>query len=112
MEKLKELKSNLFDFIDLLAEQKKWELSTKITNETMLPVFNKSVGENFLKKRGYFLSGFVLNGKPIWMKDFVCVQIEDNLIRVWHDLPKAKPSFIHQSFITGLPIALNYFERI
>ena len=67
--------------------------------------------EIYLKKRGYTMN-YILN-KRVMIKDFTCVFFSDGLIEVWTDKSNSKNSvFIKDSLITGLPITLNYFERI
>jgi hypothetical protein len=47
------------------------------------------------------------------VKDFTCVFVNKNVIEVWHDKTKNNKSvFINESLLTGLPITLNYMERI
>lgn len=77
--------------------------------------------EKYLKKRGYVLNTIL--GKPVWTKEFCCVYIEDNYVEAWHDLSgwkphslytkrKGKSVFITEALLTGLPITLDYFEKI
>ena len=72
--------------------------------------------EKYLKRRGYVEN--VILGSVIFTKGFVCIKIhtqnnELNFVEIWSDVPnKGKSHYIHQSLLTGLPILLNYFERI
>lgn len=67
--------------------------------------------ENYLKKRGYTMN-YVLN-KRVMVKDFTCVYFENDTVEVWHDKANNNKSvFIKESLLTGLPLTLNYFERI
>jgi len=67
--------------------------------------------EDFLKKRGYTLN-YILK-KPVMVKGFTCVSISKSHIEIWHDIPGRQGSFfVHGSMLTGLPITLNYMERI
>ena len=62
-----------------------------------------------LKKRGYIKYG------DIYTKGFVFVTFvegkELTQINVKHDIKGSKWHVINESFVTGLVIALNYFER-
>lgn len=72
---------------------------------------SKDLIESFLKKRGYTLN-YIMK-KPVMTKGFVVVNIQDEFVEVWHDVPKKQDSvFIKESMLTGLPITLNYMERI
>lgn len=71
---------------------------------------NNQLFENYLKSKGYVLNTVL--GEPIFIKGFVCVKIHKHYIEVWIDKIKSKPVLIKNSFLTGLPITLNYMERI
>ena len=72
---------------------------------------SKELIESWLKKRGYALN-YIMK-KPVMTKGFVVVSLQDGFIEVWHDIPKRQSSvFIKESVLTGLPITLNYMERI
>ena len=67
--------------------------------------------EKFLKKRGYTMNYML--GKPIMVKGFTCVYVQDDYVEVWHDKTNNDKSvFVNESLLTGLPITLNYMERI
>lgn len=67
--------------------------------------------ENYLKKRGYVKNTML--EFPLYTKDFTCVAIKDNFVEVWTDVDNNKrPCVIDKSLLTGLPITLNYYERI
>jgi hypothetical protein len=67
--------------------------------------------ETYLKRKGYNLN--YVSGKPVMVKGFTCCYIQKDSVEVWHDVPNSKSSvFIHESILTGLPITLNYMERI
>jgi hypothetical protein len=70
---------------------------------------NEPLVESFLKKKGYVLN--VVLGKTIWTKGFVCVEIHENSIEVWIDIKNAKSVFVNESYLTGLPLTLNYMEK-
>jgi len=76
--------------------------SIKEITETMI--------ENYLKKRGYIVN--LLRGEKVLTKDFVVVKILDNEVELWHDYPGCASLFVDNSLLTGLPISLNYMERI
>jgi hypothetical protein len=66
--------------------------------------------EKYLKVRGYVLN--LVLGEPIFTKGFVCVQIHENNIEVWIDkIKNPKPVFVNESYLTGLPLTLNYMEK-
>ncbi len=71
---------------------------------------NNQLFENYLKSKGYVLNTVL--GEPIFIKSFVCVKIHKHHLEVWIDKIKSKPVLIKDSFLTGLPITLNYMERI
>jgi hypothetical protein len=71
---------------------------------------NIQILENYLKKRGYVINNVI--GKRVMVKEFTCVHVSDEHVEVWHDAPNTKLFFIKESLLTGLPIALNYMERI
>lgn len=65
--------------------------------------------QTLLKKRGYVKYG------DIYTKGFVFVTFGDEKelkqINVKHDINGSKWHVINESFVTGLVVALNYFER-
>lgn len=66
--------------------------------------------EKYLKVKGYVLN--VVLGEPVFTKGFVCVQIHKNNIEVWIDKIKSPKSvFVNESYLTGLPLTLNYMEK-
>jgi hypothetical protein len=107
--KLDFLKIELFEWIDFLAEKTKQNFSFQ--PKTVIPKTTVPVLEKFLQRRGYFQNK-ILDGSPIWTKDFTCVRVLEREIMVWHDIPNSKPLLIKESFLTGLPITLKYMERI
>jgi hypothetical protein len=86
------------------------------SNKDIDKSLNNTLIEKYLKRRGYIEN--VVLGNVIFTKGFVCVKIhtvknETDHIEIWCDiLNKGKSQYIHQSLLTGLPVALNYFERI
>lgn len=71
----------------------------------------KDLIDNFLKKRGYTLNYML--GKVVMTKGFTCVCVRDDSVEIWHDKTNNNKSiFINHSLLTGLPIVLNYMERI
>jgi hypothetical protein len=66
--------------------------------------------EDYLKKRGYIIR--VINGRTIFQKNFVVVELVGETIEIWHDIPGSKKFVITESKFTGLPLALDYFERL
>jgi hypothetical protein len=99
-------KYNLANHIDMLYIQAK----SKVSNESVKEIDEKLI-EDYLKKRGYTMN-YILN-KRVMVKDFTCVYINVNSVEVWHDKAKNNNSvFVNESLLTGLPLTLNYFERI
>lgn len=83
---------------------------SKISNDTAKEIDEKLI-EDYLKKRGYTIN-YIL-GKRVMVKGFTCVFIDKHFIEVWHDKVKNNKSvFVKESLLTGLPITLNYMERI
>jgi len=102
-------KKAIFDFneyVEMLYIQAKSKVSKEIEK-----LIDEKLIEDYLKKRGYIMN-YVL-GKRVMVKDFTCVFIKDNYVEVWHDKSNNNKSvFINESLLTGLPIILNYMERI
>jgi hypothetical protein len=97
---------NFNEHVEMLYIQAK----SKISKESVKEIDEKSI-EDWLKKRGYTMN-YVL-GKRVMVKDFTCVFVNKNVIEVWHDKTKNNKSvFINESLLTGLPITLDYMERI
>lgn len=81
------------------------------TNKQSGKDISKKMIEKFLQRRGY-TENYIMR-KPVMIKGFVVVSIHDEMVEVWHDTPKRQSSvFIKQSVLTGLPLTLNYMERI
>jgi len=98
--------NNFNEYVDMIYIQalsySNNETDKKITDELI---------ENFLKKRGYTMN-YILN-KRVMIKDFTCVYFDKGLVEIWTDKANNNKSvFIKDSLITGLPLILNYFERI
>jgi hypothetical protein len=94
------------DFINMRVIQ---ELSkSDETNKTI----DENVIDSYLKRRGYIMN-YVL-GRKVATKDFTVVHNTGTHIEVWHDLPgrQGKSVFVKNSLLTGLPITLNYMEKI
>jgi hypothetical protein len=99
-------KYNLSNHIDMLYIQSK----SKNSKESEKEIDEKLI-EDYLKKRGYTMN-YILN-KRVMVKDFTCVYINENSVEVWHDKSQNNKSvFVNESLLTGLPLTLNYFERI
>lgn len=97
---------NFNEHVEMLHIQAKSKISAESVKE-----LNESNVEDYLKKRGYTMN--YLLGKRVMVKDFTCVFVTKTYIEVWHDKTKNKKSvFIHESLLTGLPITLNYMERL
>jgi len=71
---------------------------------------NIEILEKYLKKRGYVANNVL--GKRVMVKAFTCVHVTDECVEIWHDVPNTKTFFINESLLTGLPISLDYMERI
>lgn len=99
----------VFDFKEY-TEMLYAQVKSKISEESVKQIDEKLI-EDFLKKRGYTMN-YIL-GKRVMIKNFTCVFIDKNFIEIWHDkTDNNKSVFIKESLLTGLPITLNYFERI
>lgn len=95
--------SAFFDFkINELLKNKNYEPQDVIPDIKII--------QSLLKKRGYSKYG------NIYTKGFVYVMINEGYhlrqINIKHDIKGAKWYIINESFVTGLSIALTYFERI
>lgn len=86
------------------------QAKSKCKTECLKEIDEKLI-EDYLKKRGYTMN-YILN-KRVLVKDFTCVFIDKNVVEIWHDKTKNNKSiFINESLLTGLPITLNYMEKI
>lgn len=86
------------------------QAKSKVSKESEKVIDEKLI-EDYLKKRGYTMN--YLLGKRVMIKDFTCVFIDKDIVEVWHDkIPNNKSVFVKESLLTGLPITLNYMERI
>jgi len=105
--RIEEARQNVYEFIDVLH----FNALSDIQNKNL---FNKELTneliEKFLSKRGYIKN--VLLDKTIYTKGFVCVAIHEDNVHVWHDVTNSKIMKVNSSLLTGLPITLNYFERL
>jgi hypothetical protein len=102
----KEAKERINTHIEMLYIQALSKIQSK---ESSKEVTEKMI-ENYLKKRGYIQN--TLSGEKVFTKDFVVVKILDNEVELWHDYPGCASLFVDNSLLTGLPISLNYMERI
>tara|TARA_R110000823_G_C15544401_1_gene458526 strand:- start:14 stop:373 length:360 start_codon:yes stop_codon:yes gene_type:complete len=106
----KEAKRDVNDYIQMLYIQALSKVFSKTENDTYKIIDSKLI-EDFLKKRGYTMN--YVSGKMVMVKDFTCVYVQDDYVEVWHDKTNNDKSvFINESLLTGLPITLNYMERI
>ena len=97
--------NNFNNYVEMIYIQAKSKSSKEVTK-----VINAELIEDYLKKRGYIMN-YVL-GKRIMVKNFTCVFIHESYIEVWCDKVNNKSIFIKESLLTGLPITLDYMERI
>ena len=103
-------KRNVNDYIEMLYIQSVSKLYPKTKSDTDKKLDSKLI-EEFLKKRGYTMN-YVL-GKTVMVKGFTCVYVQNDYVEVWHDKTSNNKSiFVNESLLTGLPITLNYMERI
>jgi hypothetical protein len=110
-------KYNVMEYIDRLCyqEMERNEMiyiqeMSKVSKESVKEIDEKLI-EDYLKKRGYTMN-YIL-GKKVMVKDFTCVFVDKNVVEVWHDKSQNNKSvFVNESLLTGLPITLNYMERI
>lgn len=99
-------KNHITEYIEMLYIQAK---STK-NRESVKYIDKKSI-ENYLEKRGYTMN-YVL-GKKVMVKGFTVVSTNKTEVEVWHDKIKNNKSvFVKESLLTGLPITLDYMERL
>lgn len=104
---LDQLLKDLYIYIDLQTTSEIFKLNY---NTITFKNPNQNQLEDYLKSKGY-LQDRILN-RHCFIKGFVCVLITDSFIEIWHDLPNSKSLFITMSQLTGLPIALEYMEKI
>lgn len=104
----KKAKIHLNDFIEMLYIQAMSKPSEE--NENLIKEIDEGLIYNYLKKRGYSMN-YIL-GRSVMVKAFTCVYVEGDTVEVWHDIKGAKPVYVNESLLTGLPITLNYMERI
>ncbi len=102
----KEAKERIDTHIEMLYIQAISKLSSIESKKEL----TETIIENYLKKRGYILN--FMRGEKVLTKDFVVVKINANEVEIWHDIPASSSIFIKNSLLTGLPISLNYMERI
>ena len=115
MDKFQEAKQRVYDYIDIMSIQAKHGIySPNGINRKLLV---QEVTEYLIKKRMYVQN--VVKKDVVYTKGFVCVSIKEGgqdglLMSVWHDTGKQRvtPVNINSSVLTGLPIVLNYMERI
>lgn len=97
---------NVKEYVEMLYIQAK----SKVSKESIKEIDEKLI-EDYLKKRGYTMN-YIL-AKRVMVKDFTCVFVDKNVVEVWHDKSQNNKSvFVNESLLTGLPITLNYMERI
>lgn len=107
---VEDAKRRLNDHIEMLYIQAVSKLSPEIKIDTPKKIDSKLI-EDFLKKRGYTMN-YIL-GKTVMVKAFTCVYVQDDYVEIWHDKTNNDKSvFVNESLLTGLPITLNYMERI
>lgn len=97
---------NFKEHVEMLFIQSK-----SIQHEDSIKLLDEKLIEDYLKKRGYTMN--YVSGKRVMVKDFVCVFIGIDFIEIWHDKANNNKSvFVKESLLTGLPITLNYMERL
>jgi hypothetical protein len=94
------------DHIEMLYIQALSSIGTQDTDKSI----NNDALEAYLKSRGYTHN--TIKKRQVMAKDFTCVVIHDDKVEVWHDVNNSKSAFIHGSLLTGLPITLDYYERL
>jgi hypothetical protein len=98
------------EYIDMLYIQAISKARAEDKEDVSKTLDTKEI-ENYLKRKGYTLN--YVSGKPVMVKGFTCCYAQKDSVEIWHDVPNRKASvFIHESVLTGLPITLNYMERI
>ena len=97
---------NFREHLEMLYIQAK-----SFTKESVNKNIDEKLIDEYLKKRGYTMN-YILN-KRVMIKDFTCVFVNKKHIEIWHDKSQNKELvFINESYLTNLPITLNYMERI
>lgn len=105
-----ETKKNVNNYIEMLYIQSVSKIFNRIESETDKALDSKLI-EDYLKKRGYTMN--YLLGIPVMVKSFTCVHVQDKYVELWHDkIDNRKSIFVNKSILTGLPITLDYMERI
>lgn len=107
---IQKAKEKVHDHIEMLFIQASSRLAYKIKKDLPRRLNSKLI-EDYLKRRGYVMN-YVL-GETVMVKGFTCVYVKDDYVEVWHDKIKNNKSvFVNEMMLTGLPITLNYMERI
>lgn len=123
IEKLyQETLNNFRNYLDLEYIQ----YQIKSNEHIEIHAFDKNMNieniERYLERNGYVRNQVL--GKTVMVKGFTCVHVSDKnmnnsenksseTIEIWHDKCKNKNSlFITCDFLTHLPLALKYMERI
>jgi hypothetical protein len=111
---LQNAKIKVNDYIDMLYISALSKLHDDYRGEdSELNIAQEEVS-NYLLQKGYVKNS--IKGKNMFTYNFTVVILHESeqglLIEVKHDLPNSKSSFVTESLLTGLPIALNYFNQI
>lgn len=107
---IKQSKLRIDDHIDMLYIQAKSKFNPNLKKGSSKKIDEPLLIE-YLKKRGYITNNIL--GRKVMTKGFVCSEIHDSNVEIWHDIhSKSKSLFINESVLTGLPISLNYMEQI
>jgi len=105
---IKEANQRINDFIDILYIDAISKVVCKNSPESK-KLTKKNI-EDYIKKRGYVFNN--VGKDPVWTKGFTVVRVTDNAFEIWTDVNNSKKSIIDNSFLTSIPMFLNYFERI
>jgi hypothetical protein len=105
----KQAQRRIDDHIEMLYIQAKSRI--EIDEDPIDKKLDERLILEFLRKRGYTMINML--GKKVMFKGFVCVFTGKQHIEVWHDIPNSKGScVISESLLTGLPITLDYMEKL
>ena len=107
---LDSLKRELYYLIEQKANDAKFAINSSISNFKVTTVGWGIEIEKYLQSRRYVKR--VIGGRTVFQNNFVVVEVSENGVLVWNDIPSAKKFEIKESIFTGLPLALDYFERL
>tara|TARA_R110000772_G_scaffold104802_2_gene206302 strand:+ start:202 stop:555 length:354 start_codon:yes stop_codon:yes gene_type:complete len=100
--------ASLTDHLDMKYIQALSKLSNQSESDKKLTT---EILKTYFKRSG-FVENYLL-GRTIYVSGFVCAEIKENCVELWHDTKnKIGSVFINNSLLTGLPISINYMNRL